>query len=76
MEKSTAQKIFETIPSHAFWDIKKPIGTETAKPMNPYNPARQYPFSSFFDMREYEEYMDRRTLKNNLRDAVSTYRRY
>ena len=44
--------------------------------MNPYNPFRKYPYSSFFDLREYEEYMDRRTKKNNLKDAVSIHRRY
>jgi hypothetical protein len=31
--------------------------------INPYNPARAYPFTSFFDAREYEEYMDRRIHK-------------
>jgi hypothetical protein len=44
--------------------------------MNPYNSFRKYHTSSFFDAREYEEYMDRRNKKNNLRDNVSTYRRY
>jgi hypothetical protein len=44
--------------------------------MNPYNPFRQYHVSSFFDAREYEEYMDRRLIKNNRNDGVSTRRRY
>jgi hypothetical protein len=44
--------------------------------MNPYNSFRQYHTSSFFDAREYEEYMDRRNKKQNLRDNISTYRRY
>ncbi len=44
--------------------------------MNPYNPFRAYPYTSFFDLRENEEYNDRRHKKENLRDAVSLYRRY
>jgi hypothetical protein len=66
----------DTIPEHAFWDIKIPQVGDEKKFMNPYNPFRAYPFSSFFDYRQYEEYMDRKTLKNNLVDGLSTYRRY
>lgn len=76
MEKPTNQKILETIPDHAFWDIKTPKNADPQRFMNPYNSFRKYPTSSFFDAREYEEYMDRRTRKNNLRDSISTYRRY
>jgi hypothetical protein len=76
LERTTNEKILDTIPVHAFWDIKVPIGQEQQSIMNPYNPFRKYHTTSFFDAREYEEYMDRRTLKKNLRDGVSTYRRY
>ncbi len=76
LAKSEALKIFETIPDHAFWDIKTPRGFKFRRNSNPYNPARADPFQSFFDHREYEEYMDRRILKNNLQDGLSTYRRY
>jgi hypothetical protein len=76
LSKSLAEQILETVPEHAFWDIKKPRTTEEDKIMNPYNPFRKYPFESFFDMRENEEYNDRRYFKKNLRDNVSTYRRY
>ena len=76
LQKSLAEKIFDTIPEHVFWDIKKPLGTEVDNFTNPYNPFRGVPFTSFFDRRDYEEYMDRRILKANLKDAVSTYRKY
>lgn len=76
LERSAAEKIFDTIPEHAFWDIKTPVRADPQRFMNPYNSFRKYHVSSFFDSREYEEYMDRRTIKNNLRDGVSTYRRY
>ena len=44
--------------------------------MNPYNPFREYHTQSFFDAREYEQYMENRTKKQNLVDGVSTRRRY
>lgn len=76
LSKPQAHKILETIPDHAFWDIKTPVAEAPIKHMNPYNPFRAYPYSSFFDLRQYEEYMDRRILKQNLVDGLSTYRRY
>lgn len=76
LAKTHADQIFDTIPHHMFWDIKVPRTEDPQKFMNPYNPFRKYPFTSFFDYREYEEYMDRRKLKQNLRDGLSTYRRY
>jgi hypothetical protein len=59
-----------------FWDIKTPRHEVDQLKKNPYNPFRQVPFSSFFDHRQYEEYMDRRERKENLRDGQSLYRRY
>merc|ERR1740117_1771062 len=50
---STFMKMLRTVPEHAFWDIKKPLMPEVDYHMNPYNPARQVPFSSFFDARKY-----------------------
>lgn len=76
LQRTTNEKILDTIPEHVFWDIKTPINQDAQKFMNPYNSFRKYPTASFFDAREYEEYMDRRTLKHNLKDGVSTYRRY
>ena len=40
---------------------------------NPYNPSRKYPFDSFFELRDYEEYMDRRKLKKNLKDSIFAF---
>lgn len=76
LEKPSSEKILDTIPDHAFWDIKTPQKADPQRFMNPYNSFRKYHTSSFFDAREYEEYMDRRTKKNNLRDSISTHRRY
>jgi hypothetical protein len=76
LSKSTAEKIFDSIPNHVFWDIKKPTRPDPTRFSNPYNPFREYPNKSFFEMRDYEEYMSRRTKKDNLRDAVSVYRKY
>ncbi len=63
LSKPTNEKILETIPDHVFWDIKKPLTADPQRFMNPYNSFRQYHTTSFFDAREYEEYMDRRTRK-------------
>jgi hypothetical protein len=76
LEKPAAEKILDTIPEHAFWDIKTPQRQDPQRFMNPYNSFRKYHVSSFFDSREYEEYMDRRNRKQNMRDSISTYRRY
>ncbi len=76
LKKTTAEKIFDTLPDHVFWDIKVPRLTEEERLHNSYNPFRKIHTSSFFDAREYEEYMDRRTRKHNLHDGMSNYRRY
>lgn len=76
LERPAIDRIMDTIPDHAFWDIKLPQQEDPQRFMNPYNSFRQYHISTFFDAREYEEYMDRRNKKNNLRDSISTRRRY
>ncbi len=76
LERPAADRILDTIPDYVFWDIKTPQLPDMQRVMNPYNAFRQYHTSSFFDAREYEEYMERRTHKNNLNDGVSTRRRY
>lgn len=74
---STAYKIFKTIPDHAFWDIKKPFRDDLVETVtNPWNPARRYQFDSFFDQREYEEWLDSRNHKANINETASKYRRY
>jgi len=76
LERPASEKIIDTIPEYVFWDIKTPQNADPQRFMNPYNSFRQYHISSFFDSREYEEYMDRRTKKTNIQDGVSTRRRY
>jgi hypothetical protein len=76
LSKSTAQKIFETLPDHVFWDIKTPQVPDEQRFMNPYNTFRKYPNSNFFDIRETEAFMDRRLKKENHNDGISLYRRY
>ena len=76
LERPAAEKILDTIPDHAFWDIKTPNTQDPQRFMNPYNSFRKYHVSTFFDSREYEHYMQRRTHKKNLDDGVSTRRRY
>jgi len=76
LAKSSIMKIFETLPDHVFWDVKKPQMGTHQKYINPNNPFRQYPFDSFFDMLDNEAYNDRRNLKHNLNDATAIYRKY
>lgn len=74
--ETQADKILDTIPDYVFWDIKTPRYKEEAKLINHHNPFRKYPWTSFFDMRDYDEYMRRRERKENLRDGISLHRRY
>lgn len=76
LAKSRAEKIFETIPDHHFWDIKTPLTRKLHHINNPYNPFRPYPFSSFFELRDYEEYIDRKEKGENIKTGISLYRRY
>ena len=73
---TTASKIFKKIPSHAFWDIKKPLhGTDQEYYLNPYNPARKYPFESFFDMRQHEQWLKDKEEKRNINCNISRHTR-
>ncbi len=76
LKKSTAEAIFETLPDHVFWDIKKPLGKDQINVKNNFNPFRQHPFTSFFDYTSWEEYSDMRLKKENVKDATSKYRLY
>lgn len=76
LSKPAAVSILETIPDHAFWDIKVPQVPTEQRYMNPYNPFRKYPYSSFFEHRDYEEYLIRKERKPNTADGVSLHRRY
>lgn len=76
LSTSTEAKIFNNIPSHAFWDIKTPQQTKNIIRMNRYNPFRGREFDNFFEMRDSEEYIHRQHVKNNINDSISTHRRY
>lgn len=73
---STFMKMLRTVPEHAFWDIKKPLVPEVDYHMNPYNPARQVPFSSFFDARKYDQYLSDREHSSNVTTDLTRHRRY
>ena len=69
-------KIFKRIPKHVFWDIKKPLtGHQKDFFINPYNPARKYPFETFFDMRNHEEWLQSREEKRNITANISRHTR-
>ena len=68
---SLEDKIFRKIPDHVFWDIKKPRRAAKDLYINPYNPARKYPFQSFFDMRRHEDWLKTKEEQRNLNNNVS-----
>lgn len=63
LQKTTTQKIFETIPDHVFWDIKKPRTPAEEGFVNPYNAAREYHYQNFFDTRHIEEWLETKDKK-------------
>jgi len=71
----TAAKIFAKIPDHVFWDIKTPRAKPDEHHINPYNPARKYPFQSFFDMRRHEDWIQSREDQRNLNTNISQHTR-
>ena len=71
--ESLEQKIFKKIPSHAFWDIKVPQEKKQEMYLNPYNTARKYPFETFFDMRNHEDWLRNKAEQRNLKNNVSRY---
>jgi hypothetical protein len=71
---STSVKILKKMPAHVFWDIKKPCtaGNEEYY-INPYNPARKYPYQSFFDMRRHEDWLENKEKMRNIGTDISQY---
>lgn len=65
---SKIDKIFETIPEHVFWDIKKPLDRHQEEVLreNQYNPTRQHYANDFFDLRATEEWRRNRDTKRDL----------
>jgi hypothetical protein len=76
LRKPLATKIFDTIPAHVFWDIKKPINHEQSVILNPYNPARRVANDNFFEFRDQEAWMKERREKRMLKPAVTIHRNY
>ena len=71
------QRIFKTIPSHTFWDIKKPVTDDAIyKRENRYNPFRGREYNNFFEMRDAELYLDNQFKKKNLNNSVSMHGQY
>jgi len=68
---STASRIFKKMPAHVFWDIKKPLTGGEDWFVNPYNPARKYPYQSFFDMRRHEDWLEAKEQMRNLNTSIS-----
>ena len=63
LREPMAKKIFDTLPDHVFYDIKKPLIANDDSFWNKYNPARAHPNSSFFEMRSNADYHMRQTKK-------------
>ena len=76
MSKTSEQRILETIPAHAFWDIKKPLKKAPFVRENRYNPFRGAEYNNFFEMRDAEEYFRRQKEKDNRNPSVSLHKRY
>lgn len=70
------QRIFQTIPEHAFWDIKKPLQDGQHKRENRYNTFRGREYENFFEMRDAEEYLDQSQHHRNLNNSISKHQQY
>jgi len=73
---STFMKVLRTVPKHAFWDIKKPRGSEQDYFMNQYNPSRAVANKNFFDARAFDEYLHDRDTQMLIKPDVTRHRRY
>ena len=57
LSESLEDKIFKTLPSHVFHDIKKPRTDQyTPQGMSTYNPWKQKEFNNFFEARDWYQY--------------------
>ena len=76
LSESLETKIFKRLPAHVFWDIKTPRGNAKQEMyLNPYNTARKYPFETFFDMRNHEDWLQSRSEQRNLTNNISRHNR-
>jgi len=76
LKKSLEDKIFDSIPDHYFWDIKRPQVAPTVRIHNRYNSFRGQEFNNFFEMRNYEDWVDENKLRRNENLTISYYKRY
>ncbi len=68
-------KILKRMPAHVFWDIKTPRNSKQDLYLNPYNTARKYPFETFFDMRNHEDWLKSRVEQRNINTSISRHNR-
>jgi len=73
---SAADKIFDTLPDHVFWDIKKPVRDDPESYWNKYNNARSVSATNLFEMRSTERYFRGQKLKNNTHNNISYHAKY
>jgi hypothetical protein len=78
LEESKFDKIFKTIPSHVFWDIKRPMLQHMSTPvrLNHINPTRQHYVTDFFSARQNEEWRHQRKQKRDFYNSLSQFQRY
>lgn len=76
LSTSLADQIYQTIPEHAFWDIKVPLTEFSSPRINQYNPCKPPTTFSFFEHRINDEWMERYKKKRNTRDSISLFRAY
>lgn len=77
LSTSLADQIYQTIPDHAFWDVKVPLMNMTSPRINKYNSVKPPTTSSFFEHRTNDEWMiERYKNKRNTRDSISLFRTY
>ena len=76
VKTTTVRKIMDTLPDHVFWDVKTPKNSAEKYYINPYNPARSYQGSSFFDIRSNDQWMHDRHTNTKLNASISRFRQY
>ena len=79
-EKSLAtplkDQIFDSIPEHAFWDIKKPLKKMQSPSLNTFSPMKPKTCYTFWDFSVNSDWMHRHEKKENINNHISLWRRY
>lgn len=76
LSKNLADQIFDTIPDHAFWDIKTPQGKRESNTYNKFNAARPKNAYTFFESRQAWEYIQEKHKYSNLTTSIPKFKRY